>query len=61
MTTDAKNRPGTPLEWNGSCAPEAPDSWWIDDVTGEYINAETGERMTAREGRRQILRQKGEL
>ena len=33
-------------EWSGSPAPEAPDTWWVDDATGEYVNAETGERMS---------------
>ena len=38
-------------EWSGSPAPEAPDEWWVDDVTGEYVSAETGERMSADEAR----------
>lgn len=31
--------------WTGSPAPESPDCWWVDDVTGEYVSADTGERM----------------
>lgn len=42
MEMDAMNN-----EWSGSPAPEAPDEWWVDDETGEYVSAETGERMTA--------------
>ncbi len=41
----------TITEWTGSPAPEAPDEWWVDDETGEYVSAETGERMTADEAR----------
>lgn len=33
-------------QWSGSCAPEAPADWWIDDDTGEYVRAATGERMS---------------
>ncbi len=47
-------------EWSGSPADEAPDSWWTDDVTGEYINAETGERMSAEAGRAAIAKARGE-
>lgn len=40
--------------WNASQAPEAPDDWWIDDETGEYINATSGERMSAEVARAAI-------
>lgn len=33
-------------QWSGSCAPEAPADWWVDDDTGEYVRAATGERMS---------------
>lgn len=41
----------SPNEWNGSPAPEAPDTWWVDDVTGQYVNSDTGSRMTQEEAR----------
>jgi len=41
-------------EWDGSPAPEAPDDYWVDDDTGEYIDARTGERMSADEARNRI-------
>jgi hypothetical protein len=31
-------------EWSGSPDPKDPDNFWIDDVTGERVNAATGER-----------------
>ena len=31
-------------EWSGSPDPSDPDNFWIDDVTGERVNAKTGER-----------------
>lgn len=31
-------------EWSGSPDPEDPDNFWIDDETGERVNAHTGER-----------------
>ncbi len=31
-------------EWSGSPDPDDPDNFWIDDVTGERVNAYTGER-----------------
>lgn len=31
-------------EWSGSCCPRDPDNCWIDDATGEHVNATTGER-----------------
>jgi hypothetical protein len=31
-------------EWTGSPCPIDPDNFWIDDFTGERVNAETGER-----------------
>jgi len=43
-----------PEFWSASLAPEAPDHWWVDDDTGEYVNTRTGERMTADEGKRRI-------
>lgn len=32
------------FEWSGSPDPEDPDNFWIDDETGERVNAHTGER-----------------
>lgn len=34
----------TTTEWSGSPCPNDPDNFWIDDATGERVNAETGER-----------------
>ena len=31
-------------EWSGYPDPHDPDHYWIDDVTGERVNAHTGER-----------------
>jgi hypothetical protein len=31
-------------DWSGSPCPLYPDGWWVDDDTGELVNAETGER-----------------
>ena len=31
-------------EWLGSPDPDDPDNFWIDDETGERVNAHTGER-----------------
>lgn len=45
---------GQETEWSGSPAPEAPDTWWIDDATGEYVSAITGERMSPAHGRAAI-------
>lgn len=47
--------------WNGSPAKEAPDAWWEDDDTGEYVKADTGERMSAKEGRRRIREEKRDV
>ena len=33
-----------PQEWSGSPCPIDPDNFWIDDETGERVNATTGER-----------------
>lgn len=30
--------------WSGHPDPDDPDHFWIDDVTGERVNATTGER-----------------
>lgn len=30
--------------WDGSPDPNDPDNYWIDDQTGERVNATTGER-----------------
>lgn len=30
--------------WSGGQCQIAPDACWIDDVTGEHVDAETGER-----------------
>jgi hypothetical protein len=45
-------RPGRPFyvakkEWIGSPDPTDPDNFWIDDETGERVNAHTGERRRA--------------
>jgi hypothetical protein len=37
-------------EWSGSLCPIDPDNYWIDDKTGERVNAVTGER-TAPKGK----------
>jgi hypothetical protein len=34
----------SPKEWSGSPDPSDPDNFWIDDDTGERVNAVTGER-----------------
>lgn len=31
-------------DWSGSPDPSDPDNFWIDDKTGERVNAQTGER-----------------
>ena len=31
-------------DWSGSPDPADPDNFWIDDETGERVNAHTGER-----------------
>jgi hypothetical protein len=36
-------------EWSGSPDPADPDNFWIDDATGERVNAETGERSQVEE------------
>ena len=36
-------------EWSGSPDPDDPDNFWIDDETGERVNAITGERKKTRE------------
>lgn len=46
----ARNDDNEPLcdshlpEWSGHPAPDDPDNFWIDDKTGERVNAHTGER-----------------
>lgn len=35
------------LEWTGHPDPRDPDNFWIDDKTGERVNAKTGERTDA--------------
>lgn len=35
---------GEAAEWSSSLDPTAPDNFWIDDATGERVNAATGER-----------------
>lgn len=47
------------FEWSGSPSPEAPDDWWVDDGTGEYVNAETGERFSPKEARNIIATLEG--
>ena len=34
-------------DWSGSCDPKDPSNFWIDDKTGERVNAWTGERTRA--------------
>lgn len=34
----------SPAEWSGSPDPDSPDTHWIDDATGERVDAVTGER-----------------
>lgn len=36
-------------EWQGSPDPVDPDNFWIDDKTGERVNAHTGERSPAKD------------
>ena len=31
-------------QWSGSPCPIAPDTCWVDDATGEHVNALTGAR-----------------
>jgi hypothetical protein len=31
-------------DWSGRPDPDNPDEFWIDDATGERVNARTGER-----------------
>lgn len=31
-------------EWSGHPDPNDPDNFWIDDATGERVDARTGER-----------------
>lgn len=38
------NSPFACRPWSGSPDPGDPDNYWIDDVTGERVNASTGER-----------------
>jgi hypothetical protein len=33
-------------EWSGFPDPTDPDNFWIDDVTGERVNASSGERSS---------------
>ena len=35
-------------EWSGYCDPCDPANYWIDDETGERVNATTGERSEHR-------------
>lgn len=37
-------------EWSGSQCDIAPDTCWIDDETGEHVNAETGARTAFHAG-----------
>ena len=37
-------RQDAPEEWSGGLCPTAPDTCWIDDKTGEHVNAVTGVR-----------------
>lgn len=33
-------------EWSGHTCPKDPDNYWVDDATGERVNATTNERST---------------
>jgi hypothetical protein len=33
-------------EWSGTPCPDDPDNCWIDDETGEHVNAIDGTRST---------------
>jgi hypothetical protein len=41
---DGDTDTGAAAEWSGSPDPVDPDNYWIDDKTGERVNAKTGER-----------------
>ena len=41
MTTATETQP---TYWSGSCDPCDPDNYWIDDDTGERVDALTNER-----------------
>jgi hypothetical protein len=43
-TRDAQSGLTEDAEWTGSPCPHDPDNFWIDDKTGERVNAHTGER-----------------
>lgn len=38
------NKRATAAEWSGSPCPADPDNFWIDDATGERVDARTGKR-----------------
>lgn len=39
--------PNTEKNWSGTLCPHDPDNCWIDDKTGEHVNAVTGERTAS--------------
>ena len=43
--TDTNDTLARDSEWSGSLCPQDPDNCWIDDATGEHINATTNARM----------------
>ena len=44
-------------DWNGSPCPLNPDNYWMDDDTGERVNAWTGERRAYTPAERERIRQ----
>lgn len=44
---EARQAKAAPREWSGSPCDRAPDNCWIDDETGEHVNATTCERTPA--------------
>lgn len=35
------------MDWNGSPYWKDPDNFWVDDETGELVDAATGQRFSA--------------
>lgn len=44
VATGSDSRSAPVGEWSGSPCSEDPDNCWIDDATGEHVNATTNER-----------------
>ena len=40
------NEPALTAEWSGGLCDITPDACWIDDATGEHVDATTGKRST---------------